>query len=98
MECPEGQLGHLLGAARTRGKTVNKMLREKGEVSTAGTSVLAAIRAAWWDDFETGMRNSDRKKVRRDQLKESKAVNFFYPMVTRGYTAPRHTAHYPGSQ
>lgn len=58
-------------------KTVNKRLREGGEVSTTRTLVLAVVRAAWWDDFEVRLSNSDRKKIRKDQMKDSKAGNIF---------------------
>lgn len=55
-----------------------------------GNLVSAAIRAVWWDTFEIRLNNSDRKKIRKDQMKDSKADNFFYPYDMRDYTAPGH--------
>ena len=42
---------------------------------------MVAIRVVWWDAFDIGLRSSDKEKIRKDQLKESKADKIFFPTV-----------------
>lgn len=45
-------------------------------MSTTWGLVLAAIRVVWWDTSEIGLRSSDKKEIRKDQMKVSEADRY----------------------